>query len=220
VSGWRRDKMKVSEIRCIAGVLSEAIGWGWPLFLAGCLRGKRAVVARTHWAGVAGPERDFVQRLSLAASVYLALQQRLGREEAFEAMRKILVPVGCREQWDHLKALDTSGAGPMDQLMAFHDLMDREGTPRFNRREYVERDENVCHFLITRCVFHDFFAEAGTPELTKLFCEVDGEFFPAAFPELAFHRDGSWGNTIAFGKDRCEFVFERKGSIQVSEEPR
>ncbi len=37
-----------------------------------------------------------------------------------------------------------------------------------------------------------------SPELTKIFYEVDKEFFPKAFPEFKFHRNGSWENTIVW----------------------
>jgi hypothetical protein len=70
----------------------------------------------------------------------------------------------------------------------------------------------MCHFAITRCVFNDFFTAVGTPELTRLFCDVDRRFFPEAFPGLRFHRGGSWENTIACGQDHCEFVFERRAA--------
>ena len=126
-------------------------------------------------------------------------------------MENILVPIGCAEQWDHLSAIDVAGKSPMDQLRAFNERMDEQGGPRFNVREVLRQDDEICHFTITRCVFYDFFAESGTPELTELFCEVDRRFFPEAFPGLRFHRGGSWDNTIAYGDDHCEFVFEQKG---------
>jgi hypothetical protein len=99
---------------------------------------------------------------------------------------------------------------PMEQLMDFNELMDQKGAPRFNDREYIRQDDEVCHFVITRCVFNDFFSEVGTPELAQLFCDVDRKFFPKAFHKLKFHRGGSWQNTIAYGLDRCEFIFEKK----------
>jgi hypothetical protein len=52
--------------------------------------------------------------------------------------------------------------------------------------------------------------ETGTPELTQLFCEVDIEFFSQAFPEFKFHRGDSVENTVAYGKDHCDFIFEKK----------
>jgi len=125
-------------------------------------------------------------------------------------MAKILVPLGCNKQWEHLQSLRFSDTQPMEKLMTFNNLMDRRGASRFNRRKYVKLNDDVCHFIITRCVFKDFFTEAETPELTKLFCEVDKKFFPKAFPEFKFHRGNSWENTIAYGKDYCEFIFKRK----------
>ncbi|MCF2138368.1 MAG: L-2-amino-thiazoline-4-carboxylic acid hydrolase [Candidatus Thorarchaeota archaeon] len=153
---------------------------------------------RTHWAKTKGPESEFVKRISLVAAMYIELEKKFGQEKAFEIVRKIAVPIGSDEQWEHLKSMDLAGLGPMGRLMAFHDLMDLKGAPRLNTREYIEQNDNTCHFVITRCIFHEFFVETGTPQLTQLFCEVDREFFPNAFPEFEFHRNGSWQNTIAY----------------------
>ena len=142
--------------------------------------------------------------------MYLELKARLGKEEAFEIVKNILVPLGCNEQWDHFQSLKVLSKGPMEQLKEFNDLMDRKGAPQFNERRYMKQNDEICHFVITRCVFSDFFSEVKTPELTKLFCDIDKEFFPKAFPGLTFHRGGSWENTIAYGMDHCEFIFERK----------
>jgi len=65
-------------------------------------------------------------------------------------------------------------------------------------------------FCYYEMYFQRFFTEVGTPELTKLFCDVDREFFPKAFPDFKFHRGSSWENTIAYGMDHCEFIFEKK----------
>jgi hypothetical protein len=53
----------------------------------------------------------------------------------------------------------------------------------------------------------------GNGIIKKLFFEVDRRFFTEAFPDLTFHRGNSWENTIADGKDNCEFVFEKKEAI-------
>jgi hypothetical protein len=204
----KEANMNVGEIRVVKDVLSEVVGWKWPYILIKGLARKKAIFASTQWAKERDSESSFVRRFSLPSALFLELADRIGRQEAFAAMRRILVPIGCSEQWSHLRSLKDSATTPMRRLMAFHDLMDERGAPQFNRREYVERSDNTCHFVITRCVFNDFFTEAGTPELTRLFCEVDSEFFPAAFPEFTFHRGHSCENTIAFGEDRCEFIFE------------
>ncbi|EHP85466.1 L-2-amino-thiazoline-4-carboxylic acid hydrolase [Methanotorris formicicus] len=81
----------------------------------------------------------------------------------------------------------------------------------FNRTQWAKMDNEASefvkrHFIIKECIFHDFFTGVGIPELTKLFCEIDKVFFSKAFPEFEFHRNGSWENTIAYGKDFCELM--------------
>jgi hypothetical protein len=204
--------MKLKESQIIKSILSASIGWSWPVVLLKALARKNAVFSKTRWSNTRGSESEFVKRISVALPLYVELRERIGREEAFEVMEELLVSIGCNEQWGHLNSMDVAQGAGMERLMAFNKLMDQKGAPRFNRREYVKQDENICHFLITRCLFNDFFTEAGTPELTKLFCEVDRRFFPEAFPDFRFHRGDSWENTIAYGKDHCEFVFEKKST--------
>ena len=202
--------MKIKEVKIIKSVLSKQIGWSWSLFLVKSLIRGNAIFKKIHWAKVKSRESGFVKRFSIVCAVYVGLLEKIGKEKAFEAVRKILVPIGLNEQWNHLNSLRLSEDTGMARLMAFNNLMDEKGAPQFNRREYVKQNNNICHFVITRCVFYDFFAEAGMPELTKLFCEVDREFFPEAFPDFRFHRGSSWENTIAYGKDQCDFIFEKK----------
>jgi hypothetical protein len=40
--------------------------------------------------------------------------------------------------------------------------------------------------------------------------EATREYWPQAAPEFRFHRGDSWENTIAYGKEHCEFIFESK----------
>jgi hypothetical protein len=172
---------------------------------------RNALLSKTRWAETSGPESEFAKRLSLAPALYGSLGRRIGRDQASQAMHEIIVSVGWSEQWDHLNSMHLTEATGMERLVAFNKLMDREGAPRYNKREYVRQDDSICHFRITRCIFSDFFTEAGTPELTRSFCEVDRRFFPEAFPDFRFDRGDSWENTIAHGKSHCEFVFEKRG---------
>jgi hypothetical protein len=202
--------MKIREVKIIKSVLSKTIGWSWPLFLVKCLIKGNAIFGKTHWAEVKSQELRLVKRLSLVCALYVGLGDKTGKEKAFEIMKKMLLAIGCSEQWNHLNSLNLSKDSGMVGLMYFNDLMDKKGAPQFNKREYVKQNNNICHFIITRCVFYDFFTETGTPELTRLFCEVDREFFPRAFPDFRFYRGTSWENTIAYGKDRCDFIFEKE----------
>jgi len=202
--------MKISDIKIINSVLSKEIGWLWPIFFIKCLIKKKSIFKKTHWTNLKEAEAKFVKRISIISAIFLNLKEKVNKEKAFEITKSILVPMGCHEQKKHLQSLKLSNEKPMEKLMAFHNLMDKKGAPQFNTREYLKQDENICHFIITRCVFHDFFREAGTPELTKLFCEVDKEFFPNAFFEFKFHRGNSWKNTIGYEQNHCEFIFEKK----------
>lgn len=198
------------ELKIIRTVLKKEIGWSWFPFLIKCFFKKRSIFNKTHWAQEKTLESKFVKRLSLASAMFLELKEKYGKDKAFEIMKQLLINTGCNEQWNYLKSLELVNKTPMEKLMAFNDLMDKRGAPQFNKQEYIKQNESICHFIIKRCIFKDFFTEAGTPELTSLFCEVDRKFFPKAFPEFEFHRNGSWENTIAYGKSYCEFVFELK----------
>ncbi|MGD2253024.1 MAG: L-2-amino-thiazoline-4-carboxylic acid hydrolase [Anaerolineales bacterium] len=202
--------MKPKQIRLIIARLSANIGRSWAIVLLRFLSRKGAALARTRWAHSRSAEAAFLRRIALAPVLYEELGSKFGKQKALTVMEDLLMAVGCSEQWDHLKSMPGRQSEGMQRLMAFHDLMDLKGAPQFNLREYVQQDDRVCHFVITRCVFHDFFTEAGAPELTSSFCQVDRRFFPEAFPDFSFHRGDSWENTIAYGKDHCEFVFEKK----------
>jgi hypothetical protein len=202
--------MKSKEIQTTISVLIAELGWSGFLPLLKTVIRKNLIFSNTSWSSNMGPEAQFVKRISIAPALYLELARKIGRDKAFNTVAELLIYIGCNDQWNHLNAIDSAKTNGMERLMAFNVLMDRKGAPRFNTREYIKLGENICHFQITRCVFDDFFTEAGTPELTKVFCEVDRRFFPEAFPDFSFHRGESWENTIAYGKDYCEFIFEMK----------
>ncbi len=201
--------MRVREIRIIGSVLSRELGWGWPLLLLNCLARKRSLFSDTHWAKDEGPESRFANRLCISAAIYLILVERLRKDRAFEMMREILVPIGCGEQMSNVTSLEVPSDDPMDRLWAFYDFMGQGGVGRFVQRTIVRSDEEVLHYEVRNCFFHRFCTEVGTPELTRLFCEVDTEFFPQAFPEFKFHRGESFDNTVAYGQDHYVFIFER-----------
>lgn len=200
--------LKFKETKIAKSVLSKEIGWSWPLFLIKCLIRKNDIFKNTHWSKVSGAEANFVKRLPLVSAMFLELQNRSNKEQALEIMRKIIVPVGLNESLTSFRSIKISGKDPLELLESYLDFVDEKGAGRFCNREYPKKNKNVCHRVVTKCPFHGFFSEAGTPELTKLFCEVDKEFYGKAFPELRFHRGSSWENTIAYGKDHCEFIFE------------
>jgi hypothetical protein len=209
--------MNMQDVLTIRSILREELGAQWLVVLLKALRMSGELFRKTHWASTKGAEANFVRRLAFPAALYFQIRNMpgMGEEKALQIAEKLILGLGLREQWNHLKPLHTAEPSGMQRLMAFHDLMDEKGAPRFNTRIYKESTENRCHFVITRCVFKDFFAEVGAPELTRFFCEVDSRFFPDAFPDFNFHRGDSWENTIAYGKPECEFVFEKKKKSEM-----
>jgi hypothetical protein len=118
--------MKPREIQIIGSTLRARVGRTWPLVALKALLTKKALLRKSRWSRSWGPEAKFVKRLSLAPALYLELAERIGRDKAFQAVEQILVPIGCAEQWDHLKAIDVTGRSSMERLRAFNERMDRK----------------------------------------------------------------------------------------------
>ena len=201
--------MKFREMNIIKRVLEKELGWSWLIFLIRCLIEKRRIYNQTHWAKETGVESEFAKRLSVSTAIYQELLKRSDRGKAFGIMRKILVPIGAREQLDNLDKWGVSQKTGMEKLMAFYGAMGKSGIGQFVQRTITEKNDNTLSFQVRNCFFNRFYQETGTPELTQLFCEVDIEFFSQAFPDFKFRRGDSLENTVAYGKDHCIFIFEK-----------
>jgi hypothetical protein len=202
--------MKLKEGIIAYRVLSREFGWAWPKILINSLKRKNELFRNTKWSKIKTEESEFVKRLPLVAALYLELIRRSEKETAMNIMRSIIVPIGLNESMTGFQTLEDHHTMPMEHLINYLDYIDEKGAGRFCNRKYQKKDHHICHRVVTKCPFHDFFIEAGTPELTQLFCEVDRVFYEKAFPEFLFHRGDSWENTIAYGKDHCDFIFELK----------
>jgi len=149
--------MKLKETQIITSILRTRIGWSFPILILKARARKKVKLSETRWSSISGSESEFVRRISLAPALYVELEKSVGREGAFEVMEDLLASVGCNEQWEHLKALDAVEGTTMARLMAFNKRRNQKATPRINKRGYVEQNERICHFVITRCIFHNFF---------------------------------------------------------------
>jgi hypothetical protein len=87
--------MKMAELKRVISVLSDQIGWFWPVFLIKALFRNQSVFSRTRWSEEA--EAKFVKRFSFAAAIFLELRGKYGHVNAFNILRRILVPLGCNE---------------------------------------------------------------------------------------------------------------------------
>ena len=109
---------------------------------------------------------------------------------------------------------DKTGMDQLNALWARYD--NRIGIGQVNRGVFIEQSSDVMRYAVTDCFFARFFLKVGTPELAKALCESDQVFYLEAFPEFEFHRGSSWENTIAYGSERCEYVFERKKQDDIN----
>jgi len=200
--------MRINEGILAARVLSNEFGLLWPTVLINSVRRKNVLFDKAIEAGV--EPTKYVKRLPVLSALYLELKRLRDSDKAMSMMRSILVPVGANESMEGYRRLKETFSNPMEHLAGYLDYVDEKGAGRFCERIYSRRDDQVCHRVVTKCPFFEFLDAAGTPELTQLFCEVDRVFYKAAFPDLIFHRNGSWENTIAYGKSQCDFVFEQK----------
>lgn len=189
--------------------LKTELGWMWLPFLINCSILSKGLFKKSRWGNRSDAESEFLKPYAIVAALYIKLKNKLGNERAYSVMRNIVVPIGCNQQNTLLDETGLSDDIPMKRLMAFNDLMDKKGATQFNERVYVKTNESVCQFKIKRCIYKVFFDSLGVSELTKLFCEVDREFFIPAFPKFKVHRGSSWENTLAYGKPECNFIFEK-----------
>jgi L-2-amino-thiazoline-4-carboxylic acid hydrolase len=204
----REGAMKTSDLKTTLSAVRGSLGPSWPLFLVSSAIYSNTVFKNTHWASTPGEEAKFVKRMALAPATYLKLSEKLGKEEAYEVMEQILVPVGVDDMQSFVGSVP--GMTAMERLLAFNEAYDSEGATQFMEKEVLRQDDSTCHFVIKRCVAWEFLQEAGTPELTRLFCESDHVFFPNAFPEFEFTRGDSRDNTLAYGNNQCEYLFKKK----------
>ncbi len=195
-------------LKLLISAIKKEIGWTWPAFFISCLVRTNAIFRKTHWSAQPGKDAEakHVKKLALFSAIYLQLVEKFGQQIALEKYQRITTDFGLALQNYEFDSYHISNLTGMERFLAFRKRMERTAADRFNVREYLTVDDSTCHYILKRCVAHDFFSEAGTPELTQFFCKGDELFFASAFPDLEFTRGDSWKNTIAFGKDHCEYI--------------
>lgn len=150
---------------------------------------------------------EFVDMVALPTWLYMRLRDRLGAEKAFEVCRAALTTAGLAVQYGNLRAVEAPHS--FENLVAFQQRTNREGPTRWNQLEIQEQTSHKYAFRVRSCMFRDFFAALGVPELTQVFCSVDNAIFNVYLPdEVTFHRNAP-GRTLAEGAEACQFVIER-----------
>ena len=75
----------------------------------------------SQWGGLRNGEALMARRVSLSVALYLNLIAAVGREEAFEITRQIVVPIGTNEQLRNIESWGIASKTGMDKLMAFYE---------------------------------------------------------------------------------------------------
>jgi hypothetical protein len=74
-----------------------------------------------------------------------------------------------------------------------------------------ERDDDDAYLLnVRKCFWHDFFVAVGRPELTKVLCAFDQNWFEVIVPERHGFRFERL-TTLGVGGSHCPFHFHRVG---------
>jgi hypothetical protein len=150
--------------------------------------------------------RDFVQITALQTWIDIRLKERIGQETAYELLRACILPIGLALQQANFRNVEAPRT--FENLVAYQQRTNREGPTRWNRMEVLEQSKRKYEFRVSKCMFHELYTQLGTPELTRLMCEVDNAIYNTYLPEqITFHRNGL-GNRLADGAPECHFVLE------------
>ena len=150
--------------------------------------------------------RELVDLAALPAWVYLNLRKKLGQHRAFEIMRIALLTGGTAAQ--NLQ-FDTVHKERNFQHFSESEIENnRTGLVRWNTMEVVERTARHFEVRITRCMFHEFAASVGIPEMTPIVCQIDNAMFNSYLPDQMLFDRGGVGRRIADGARECTFVWE------------
>lgn len=133
-------------------------------------------------------------------AVYQAMQQVMPKEEAFtflqDAMHKVAVEKGAQ-----LAGLLQHAWLRSPFLLIFQKMTKKMfGESAGFELRFYEANGNRLRFDITRCPYHDLYAECGCVELNAISCESD-EFVYGKLPGIVFERHETIGNGCA----RCDF---------------
>jgi len=154
------------------------------------------------------------EELFAFSALFLALAERLSREEAYEFFKtKVLnelakISMGHIYQVDDLKRCEGDTFENFKKFnVALFQRTTRDGT--WHMDSYTD-DPDKLTLTVTSCLNIELFGELGVPELGKFGCDHDLAGYAAIEDDVScdFRRFC----TIAKGDDRCVFEFYRKGT--------
>jgi L-2-amino-thiazoline-4-carboxylic acid hydrolase len=151
-----------------------------------------------------------LSRLVLVA--YRVLRPLIGQDRAISLLRAVLSRPFRRRIADYMAArFGISQDAPETAFDCISQNFKARGEQLYGPGwTYVQavQDHRQSHVYVTRCLFNDFYRAHGAPELTALFCALDGvwiEELHRARYKTRFERP----TTLANGDDACRFQFSR-----------
>jgi len=188
-------------ILIVIGVLSGYIR-NWPIFILQLLFtfGKYKKTINSELP------KDFIESTAFMAYLYLRLQEKMDKKKAFEVTRAVVLTTGLAVQQANFRNVEAERT--YSNLITYQKRANKEGSTKLNTMEIIEESENRYEFIVTRCLFFEFFSELGMKELTSIMCSIDNAIFGSYMGDkLSFHRRGK-DNTILKGNSECRFVIE------------
>jgi hypothetical protein len=166
---------------------------------------------KTKWAKTKAKEGKYAKSILILAALYLNLKKKVTKEKALEIMKQIVIRLSSSIDYSIArKSLLFAIPDPFERWIRYRSGLITDGFGLYNEIEDVYISWERIHYVVKRCIFHDAFVEAGTPELTHLICDYDQTFHNTLFKEYYFDRNGSWNNTIGHGAEICHYVWKHR----------
>ncbi|MBN2535229.1 MAG: L-2-amino-thiazoline-4-carboxylic acid hydrolase [Spirochaetales bacterium] len=195
----------------IRKILKEAIKSSWLFFMIRTFFKANSLFKTTRWAKMKNKEAKFVKSILILAALYLKLKKKMNTEKAMEVMKEIVIRISSSIDYSIArKSLLFTIPDPFERWIRYRSGLITEGFGLYNDIEDVYISWERIHYVVKRCIFHDAFVAAGTPELTHLICDYDQTFHNTLFKEYYFDRNGSIYNAIGHGAEICHYVWKHR----------
>jgi hypothetical protein len=187
------------------------------LILAGAIFRTNHVFNNTTWGKQNTAEAKYVKSIALFPAIYLQLKEKLDTPNALTVMNEIVIAISSDVDHATIKKHGLMKiTDPFARWQKYRKELSAEGFGLFNKITDVEATQELMHYIVHRCIFHEFLTQAGAAEITHFICDYDRMAHEKLFPEYEFSRNGSWENTLGHGRDCCHYVWQVKSSLPKS----
>ncbi|MBN2440156.1 MAG: L-2-amino-thiazoline-4-carboxylic acid hydrolase [Spirochaetales bacterium] len=195
----------------IRQILKKNIKASWLLLILKSFITANNLFKKSKWADKSSTGSKYAKSIFILAGIYITLKRKADNEKAFRIMKEIVMKLSYTMDYSMAKKhLFFEISDPFQRWIRYRSVLITEGFGVYNEIEDVYISNERIHYTVKRCIFHDVFTAAKTPELTALICDYDQTFHGTVFKEYYFDRNGSWNNTIGHGADICHYVWKHR----------